>query len=138
MMKLSSTFLVRLMLVLMLMVSGSAMAQSLDGLATTAATWLQRLDVKDGNGAWEAAAPALRSSTTKADFDKALQGKRFSSGAVKNRGLTVLQVLPTPQNEAAQIAVTFQVTFEKTVTFETAVLQRQANGQWLVSAYFLR
>lgn len=119
-------------------VCGLATAQSLDAIANAAVVWLKKLDAKDVQGAWQSAAPSLRTSADLAAFGKTIQEKRISLGAVKGRGLTALELVPTQANEAQKIAVTFRVGFDQKVTSETAVLQQQPNGQWLVTAYLLR
>jgi len=106
-----------------------------------ATSWLALADSGKYGETWDEAATIFKSSISKADWEKALQGVRSRLGALKSRTLksaTFTTTLPgVPDGE--YVVIQFDTKFEnKAAAVETVTPMHEKDGSWRVAGYFIK
>jgi hypothetical protein len=106
----------------------------------SAQQWLKIIDAGNYAEGWESASEYLKNAVPEDAFTQSLQGVRKPLGKVKNRTLASAQYttrLPgAPDGE--YVVIQFRTGFEnKAYAVETITPQKEKDGQWRVSGYYI-
>ena len=105
-----------------------------------AKAWLDLVDGGQYAQSWDDAAPLFQSSTTKEQWDKALQGARAPLGGVKSRELRAAEYKTSLPGAPAgtYVVVHYDSGFEnKPSAREIVTLRQQPDESWKVAGYFV-
>jgi hypothetical protein len=102
--------------------------------------WLQIIDAGNYAEGWENSSEYLKHSVPKDSFKQSLQGMRAPLGKMKNRTFASAQY--TTRLPAAPggdyVVVQFKTEFEnKELGVETITAQKEKDGQWRISGYYI-
>jgi hypothetical protein len=106
----------------------------------SAQQWLQIIDAGNYSEGWENSSEYMKNAVPRDVFKKSLQGVRNPLGKVKNRVLDSAQytkkVPGAPDGE--YVVIQFKTGFEnKTYALETITAQKEKDGQWRISGYYI-
>jgi len=107
----------------------------------SAESWLAQLDQGKYDAAWDLAAPIVQMSITKPQWDKALSVTRGQLGEVKTRKLKSSQFTKTLPGAAdgEYVVLQYETQFaNKASGIETITPQRDKQGKWQVSGYYIK
>lgn len=103
--------------------------------------WLGLVDAGQYDASWDAAAPVFQSSTTKEQWNQALQGARGPLGSLGSRQFRAAEYKTSIQGapEGKYVVVYFDSTFaQKPGAREIVTLRQQADESWKVAGYFVQ
>ena len=112
-----------------------------DAAISSAQKWLKIVDSEKYGEAWDKAAAYLKGAVSRENFTSSLQGVRKPLGRILKRSLlssTYTRTLPgAPDGE--YVIIQFKTEFEnKKESVETVTPQKDKNGQWKVSGYYIK
>lgn len=107
----------------------------------SAEQWLKIIDAGKYAEGWENSSEYLKNAVPKDFFKQSFQGVRSPLGKMKNRTLALEQFttrLPgAPDGE--YVVIQFRTEFEnKAYAVETITSQKEKDGQWKVSGYYIK
>jgi hypothetical protein len=103
--------------------------------------WLALVDAGQYDASWDAAAPVFQSSTTKEQWNQALQGARGPLGALGSRQFRAAEYKASIEGapEGKYVVVYFDSNFaQKPGAREIVTLRQQADASWKVAGYFVQ
>lgn len=112
-----------------------------DEAEAAAKAWLAVVDEGHYGESWDAASALFREEVTKAEWETMVQSAREALGAVGSRTLEsarfARQLPGAPDGE--YVVLQYQSEFENQASvMETITPQRQDDGSWAVSGYYIR
>jgi hypothetical protein len=103
--------------------------------------WLTLVDAGQYDASWDAAAPVFQTSTTKEQWNEALQGARGPLGALSSRKFRAAEYKTSIEGapEGKYVVVYFDSAFaQKPDAREIVTLKQQADASWKVAGYFVQ
>ena len=105
------------------------------------ASWLAQVDARDYAMSWTIASPDFKAAVPESKWVSAVEGVRAPLGKVLHRELasaTYSTHLPGAK-DGEYVVTQYKTSFEhKADAVETVVAQRDADGSWRVSGYFVK
>ena len=144
--KMNKLFLLVMLPALLLMAINNAIAaggktKPEDAAVASAQNWLKTVDSGKYGQAWDQAAQYFKNVVPKANFEESFRGVRSPLGKVMKRSLESAKYTKTlpgaPDGEYTVIQ--FKTEFEnKRESVETITPQKEKDGRWRVSGYYIK
>ena len=106
-----------------------------------ASQWLALVDEGRHGASWDEASSLFKNAVSRADWQKALRAVRAPLGGLKSRKVkssTFTRTMPgAPDGE--YVVIQYETEFEKKASaVETVTPERDKNGTWRVSGYYIK
>ena len=144
--KMNKLFLLVMLPALLLMTINNAIAaggktKPEDAAVASAQNWLKTVDSGKYGQAWDQAAEYFKNAVPKANFEESFRGVRSPLGKAMKRSLESAKYTKTlpgaPDGE--YVVIQFKTEFEnKRESVETITPQKEKDGRWRVSGYYIK
>lgn len=121
--------------------AGGGKTKPEDAAVMSAQNWLKIVDSGEYGPAWDQAAEYFKNAVSKENFEESLRGVRRPLGKVMKRSLDSAKYTKTlpgaPDGE--YVVIQFKTEFEnKRKSVETITPQKEKDGLWKVSGYYIK